>query len=271
MISTHHEPFVLGMYLDGIHLRSNYFKPTSIMVKYLQITVCLIAIISSNTSWCNIINVPDDYETIQDATENAEAYDTILVADGEYSRAAGFVYEPSPIWFIGDPNGETIIDLQGDRQVGFSTQYADINVENFIIRNGRSDGVLLRGCHGIIKNCYFKDLSAGIVVTERSGSVEIFNCKFEDIPWTLHLDLNNEESIITRNLFINCGIGIDISSREAALIENNTIVNLNTAILIRSYGASYFVKNNIISSCATGLLFSICMKKEKLMKSLLNI
>ncbi|MBC8342459.1 MAG: hypothetical protein H8E61_00580, partial [Bacteroidetes bacterium] len=38
-----------------------------------------------------IINVPDDHETIQDAIRNSENGDTLLVAPGRYNEAIDFI------------------------------------------------------------------------------------------------------------------------------------------------------------------------------------
>ncbi|MDP8239485.1 MAG: NosD domain-containing protein [Candidatus Hatepunaea meridiana] len=223
--------------------------------RFIQFLTLNLILCICTPSLGDIIHVPDDYETIQEATENAENGDTIMVAPGEYPRAAGFVHEPSPIWFIGDPNHETIIDLGGDRHNGFSSQYARIFVENFVIRNnsGGRPGVGLFRTHGEVRNCIFQELSVAIVINEGSALIE--SCKFDNNTWNLRLDLNEDQTIIRKNRISNCGIGIDIGRGRSAVIENNTLVGSNTAIVIRAYGANYVIRDNIISFCTSGIAF----------------
>ncbi|MDP8239571.1 MAG: T9SS type A sorting domain-containing protein [Candidatus Hatepunaea meridiana] len=217
--------------------------------RFIQFLTLNLILCICTPSLGDIIHVPDDYETIQEATENAENGDTIMVAPGEYPRAAGFVHEPSPIWFIGDPNHETIIDLGGDRHNGFSSQYARIFVENFVIRNnsGGRPGVGLFRTHGEVRNCVFQDLSVAITISEGSALVE--RCHFENNAWNTHLDLNEDETIFRYNFISECTFGIDIGYGRSALIENNTIVNTPNAIIVRGSEGLCHIRNNMVSGC----------------------
>ncbi|MFH0765957.1 MAG: hypothetical protein V2A61_06025, partial [Calditrichota bacterium] len=74
----------------------------------------LIAVLTAASVYADIINVPEDVETIQGGIDAAEEGDTVLVAPGEYVENVDF--QGKAIIVMGSPDdpGETVIDGGGN-------------------------------------------------------------------------------------------------------------------------------------------------------------
>jgi len=116
---------------------------------FSRITLSILALLliaSSTALYARIINVPDDFETIQAGIDDADDGDTVLVAPGEYEEnittaGKGNITIGSLTLTTGNPDfiAETIIDGGGNGQtVILSNMLRDARVllQGFTIRNG---------------------------------------------------------------------------------------------------------------------------------------
>ncbi|MDP8240671.1 MAG: T9SS type A sorting domain-containing protein [Candidatus Hatepunaea meridiana] len=117
-------------------------------MKLFQITLLTVLILSVNLQ-AEIINVPDDYETIQVAIDASEDGDTIQVEPGEYIENVDI--RRKEIVLIGNPDDPSKTVIDGDRQgsvVSISGSGENIKLTGFTIRNGYANdggGIYLRG------------------------------------------------------------------------------------------------------------------------------
>jgi hypothetical protein len=140
----------------------------------------------------DVIEVPGDYPTIQEAVNAASEGDTVLVAPDTYSgsqnRAISFL--GTNIYLVSEEGaGSTIIDCeQADRAFMFGTGETDVSiVDGFTIVNGdrqSSNGgaIYIYEASPTIRNCVFQQNAAdgaGAVLCLYSSST-ISNCTFLD-------------------------------------------------------------------------------------------
>ncbi|MBN2772813.1 MAG: right-handed parallel beta-helix repeat-containing protein [Prolixibacteraceae bacterium] len=158
----------------------------------------------------NTIKVPSQFATIQEAINNAQNGDTILVADGIYNEEINFNGYAADSVIIKSEFGpeNCIIDCQnGSYSAGFvfNSQDCKSTIEGFTIRNATWGIWAYAGSTPTIKNNIIEDCKMGI------------SCSSEALP------------VINSNLIKNCGGlgeggGIDLS-RSSAIVSNNIIIN----------------------------------------------
>ena len=134
-------------------------RPTSLTVTIPAATACLL--IAFANSEARILNVPEDFETIQRAIDAREADDTILVHPGEYNERldvrGGNLVLGSLTMITGDPAyiDSTIIDAQGEGPVvnlGYPLRMESRSIatlRGLTLRNGSSrelgGGIMIGG------------------------------------------------------------------------------------------------------------------------------
>ncbi|NQU05589.1 MAG: T9SS type A sorting domain-containing protein [Calditrichaeota bacterium] len=221
----------------------------------ISLTIINTAIIACSNLLAEIINVPDDFETIQEAVDNANDGDSILVAPGEYSQGASWMREPTDIYLIGSPNHQTIINTTEEerRTSCIYPQYADVTIENFVLLSDRS-GVSAGYNRMIIRNCVF--LGYHGVVTTGSRSLIIEDCVFESSGEALHISVRSNPSVIRRNLFKNYRFAIFNDSNVGVLLLNNTFVNCSYAFRTELGNHIDRIEGNIFLSGGIAVMLS---------------
>ena len=215
-----------------------------------------------------VIHVPEDFELISEAVDNAEDGDTIMVGPGVYRGGVGLLSEPQNLSIIGTPDMRTTwINLDFHE---FDDWYAiqldhenSINIENmvvegfeYLILGGRNVTVsvvkcVIRTFTGVavdtgstvtIENCIFdegEDTSYGISVGPASDMF-IKRCVF--IGHYSSVDFTNCTGVIENNLIINSTHGLTVfypvggGERQLPVILNNIFANCEFAVSLRDYG-----------------------------------
>ena len=107
--------------------------------KLLSVLV-LLALIASVEA--EVLDVPDDYETIQGAINAARNGDEVRVAEGEYTENVDF--DGKGITLTGDPEDPSTRIIDGDEDgsvvVFNSNEMRGSIIEGFTLRNGRAEG-----------------------------------------------------------------------------------------------------------------------------------
>ncbi len=161
------------------------------------VSACLLAALLSVSAYAGIINIPDDFETIQAGIDAAEHEDTVLVQPGEYVENIRFPYPLISITLASlhlttrDPEfiETTIIDGGGEDAVlyyndnqGPSRDNAHLRLDGLTIQNGHGSGLF---CHNenrtTIRHCVFKDnvgMGHRTAIFFEHGLNLIENCQF---------------------------------------------------------------------------------------------
>lgn len=127
-------------------------------MKYLVQVLTAILIISS-IGICQVINVPDDFETIQEAIDEAGNGTEIVVAEGVYEE--NIVFSEINIRLTGDPDDPSNVVIDGGEE-GSVVRIAQGNRDNTVLdgltlRNGNSDdngggGIYIRDSSPTLRN-----------------------------------------------------------------------------------------------------------------------
>jgi hypothetical protein len=220
-----------------------------------------------------ILRVPTDFSTITEAIKNAESGNWIILAPGIYYEKNIDINKAVTVsseWKLtGEESkiSETIIDA-GD-EILFNINADSIEISGLSIING--DHTLNISTNVKIMHNRFKDNLDGMSFESGGGGYVGYNYAENDRDDALDLDIvRNEDNkgsdiIVEHNTFINCNDdGIEIrlftypDQNIRYTIRNNIITGSNNAgIQLISYdlftGKSFYIHNNIISGCKTGL------------------
>lgn len=206
----------------------------------LHIYLILITIVASlfPFSNCNkekIINVPKDYNNIQDAIDAAEDGYRILVDEGIYNGTVEFKGKAIILQSLKGAN-DTFIDARGNGTAvsidSQSTGYTSI-LDGFTIFGGSSKtnggGISCSASSVTINNCIIKKNSA----QQNGGGIYLFKCLSADISYC-EIESNSAESgggvfcgasIVTFN---KCNITNNSATNGGGiLIDRSRTINLN--------------------------------------------
>ena len=209
----------------------------------------LLTLIFAMTAYAEVINVPDDHETIQGAIDAAEDGDTVLVAPGEYVENINF--EGKAIAVIGNPDdpGEVTIDGNADGSVVVFDHREDENsmLIGFTVANGDADqggGIFCNNqVSPLIKNVHIvgnQSADGGGIYSGQMSNPTLENVLFErneSSGWGGAVSVAGSvitirNSDILNNSAYNGGGGIYCSSNgivdyDYGTLRGNTITNVS--------------------------------------------
>ncbi|NQU06491.1 MAG: right-handed parallel beta-helix repeat-containing protein [Calditrichaeota bacterium] len=123
----------------------------------LLITIICTTLITCSNLSAEIINVPDDFETIQGAINESEDGDSILVSSGEYVENIDF--DGKDIVVIGDPDDPYSAVIDGDQNgsVALFTngESRDAILNGFLLLNGSGNRVNIGGQNWYVGGAVF--------------------------------------------------------------------------------------------------------------------
>ena len=217
----------------------------------LLFTVICITLISCSNLFADIINVPEDYETIQEAVDAAADGDTIQIAPGIYRETVWLVRSPNNLHFQGSGPQETIIDTEGLRGQGIQFQHVNAFIDGIQIRNGQPwmGVVAINADTASVTNCHFNNLGRGVSIGT-NATVVINNSIFIDCDTGVHEE-STDSCVVSRCLFIGGRIGIAYR-RIQNVVDRNTFVGCETAIRVSIGGGITMPRNNVIVDCERG-------------------
>ena len=186
-----------------------------------------------STASATTIYVPDNYSTIQDAIDNANPGDTIIVRDGTYYENINVTVENLT---IRSENGSANCILDGgDSGSGIILNADGVTIEGFTIRNSSWEGAGIK----VISN--FNTLINNNLLENYGG---------------IWLDSSSNNSITYNNISSNNWLGICLSSSSNNNITNNNIYSNNEGGIWLDSSSSNSVTYNNISS---NNWFGICL------------
>jgi len=206
---------------------------------------------SPNIMNVETINVPDDYQKIQWAIDNASAGDTILVASGTYYEN---VVITKPVTLKGAGSDITIIDGGGTR-AGVKIPADNVSISGFTIRNS-GDGIHLYLCNGVIvsDNKITSNKYDGIYAQNVSGNIirdnTITSNGFGGLFTEYSSDNTVSDNVITSNAYD--GVYLYYSSNNT--VNGNTITShINWPAISLEWSDGNTVNNNMLSSNELGI------------------
>ena len=181
----------------------------------------------------NIINVPEDYSTIQEAINKAKKGQTIKVAPGIYNENITLKEEVN---VIGAKAESTIINGGGRENVVLAEKDVTriTKISGFTIRDSGEDkaGIKCEYSSPVIENNIFTKNSYGVFAGENSSpliSGNVFEWNSNGIL-VYHSPKNassdNSETIIIRNVIVHNKHGINVNDSRAKITSN--VISYNT-------------------------------------------
>ncbi len=248
-----------------------------VLVMLIASTVILPTITVISEELKNDIVVPRDYQTIQEAIDNANPGDSILVWSGIYQENIHIYQGKNNIQIIGNYSDRPVID--GGRNCDVVKIVANnIILSNFYIRmSGElSNGISIRAQGIQIENCCITNNFQGIFINSQvSFNINISDCEIvNNSYWGILIEdncnditINNSVisqnkngitakdsqliSIIDNQINENDWIGVAIEGKSSHdnLIDSNDIINNDIGIYFWCSGRNNIVSgNNIIDN-----------------------
>ena len=120
-------------------LKKSSKRPSKLRYFYFTGTLAVVFIISSPCRcYCDVLYVPEDYETIQDAVDNAADGDTIQLVEGEFNEQISISRDPASSSFFGSVEGETIWTSDDERNYPIlAVQHSELTVRRITFRDSQ--------------------------------------------------------------------------------------------------------------------------------------
>ncbi len=211
----------------------------------MKTAIILLTLILALASYAEVINVPDDHETIQGAIDASEDGDTVLVAPGEFIENIDF--DGKAIAVIGNPDdpSETVIDgdANGSSVVVFRNEEGENSVlRGFTIWNGLTDwggGIYCNETNPSLSNLIVQEnratRSGGGIYCTNSIDMIIRNCSI----------LSNVAEDEEEDHNVGGGIVITASNAllEQVIIANNLAENYGGGLWVGGYTSNVTIIN----------------------------
>jgi len=249
----------------------------SFIISCLLLTVLLTGQKTSVKANPNIIHVPTDYPTIQDAINQATSGDTIFVHNGTYYE---HVIIDKSVSLIGEKRNATIIDGEDTGSV-IHIVANNVYLSNFTIQNGgkglsgngifidhssdnnishntianSTDGIyLFYSTRNTLFNNTASDNKYGIILRSSSDN-RIYGNTAPDNKYGIALYSSSNNEVHGNNAYRNKFNAIYLNSSNNNLISSNNISNNNEGIRL-DFSNNSVISGNIISNNDYGIRLS---------------
>ncbi len=220
----------------------------------MKTAVVLLTLILAIATFAEVINVPDDFETIQGAIDASEDGDTVLVQPGEYVENINF--DGKAIAVIGNPDDPSEVIIDGDANdhsvVVFRNEEGRNTVlSGFTIQNGTTDyggGIYCNGAGPTLQYLFITNN-----VTLRNGGG--IYCTQGASP--IITDVHIFENIASSGGGLTCNDGADVTvlntsiSRNRARDDAGGVQLSNSQLTMRNI----VIDNNSVSDVGGGFTF----------------
>jgi parallel beta-helix repeat protein len=218
-------------------------------------TLLLVFGLFSATAFCSTIHVPQGYPTIQQAIDNAQNGDTIIVAPGTYVENIYFKGKDVLVQSSGGP-ALTIIDgNQADSAVNFVSQEGSgAVIDGFTVTNGTSPhggGVYVHGASPTVKNNIIAGNSfVGMYIMDGTGVSVSGNVVENNVDSGIYCygEFSLVDNVIRNNG--HSGIFMQYAGTD---IMNNVISNNTAEGLYAEHSKLNIVQNEIRGNKSTGI------------------
>ena len=191
------------------------------------------------------IYVPDDYESIQQAIDNANDGDTIIVRDGIYYENVKIDKSVT----LKSENGSANCIIDGSKRGNVVTVIANgVVIDGFTVRNSSWGwwvsyaGIFIVSDCNVIKNNNISNNGDGISLWDSSNN-KLTSNRVENNSWGgIHL-YESSNNIITNNKVENNGNGILLDESNNNTITNNTMTKNKYNFHISGWKLSHFIQS----------------------------
>ncbi|MEM4713767.1 MAG: NosD domain-containing protein [Candidatus Bathyarchaeia archaeon] len=194
---------------------------------------------SSGKAVASAVRTVSPGESIQEAINNANEGDVIVVMPGTYQEWPIIVNKTLTI--VGKDLESTILDGAGEANVTFHIIANNVAIENFTIQNmDTSFSVqgtairIYRVTNITVNKIIVRNAYRGIELLS-SNSTKITRCKISNSTWGIHLHEGSVNNVFVGNTIMNNSIGIYIADAESqynVLYHNNFINNTGQASVL---------------------------------------
>jgi len=231
-----------------------------VCIRALVLIICFLSIIlplyQIKPVYSITIHVPADYDTIQEAVDNAIAGDTIRVAPRTYYEHIAVI---KSLTIIGEDPLTTIVDGTANGTVFDLDEVSNVCIANFTIRNAGKSHNAIALTRAIAANDYHQIVN-NIIATSQYGvfasysrSNTIFNNTFISNAFG-GICLNRADSLnITANTIVDSAYGIKMTSTLNADIIGNTFSQTSYAIHITASSTGTKIRHNLITGKMAGV------------------
>lgn len=191
-----------------------------------------------------VIYVPEDFASIQDAINNASSGATIIVANGTYNE---FLTINKPLTLLGQGSDVTIIDGNG-AAYAISITADNVTIEDLTVTNTGTGpnlyGVQATECNGVIINdTEIAETNTGLTVSFVDNSVFSGNIITNNANGVYVVYSN--DNVFSNNIIQNNSEGINIYYSNNNVFSGNTFSNNAEGVFIYSPSSmNYFYHNN---------------------------
>ena len=238
-------------------------------------------------TWANAFAMAD-FTT--DVTTNAEAGDVYYLMDGAYTPGAtwsnaGHGTAVAAISIIGVKTGTTNEDgavVESDYSYGGDRPVIDMEanawsvgdywaVKNLDITSTSAFSILGAG-NFMVQNCKVYNTNTNIAIVNTAAGGKVLDCEAQsagDVAIQLNasslligcyvhdsakgLVMGSVPIYVVNNIFDECDIGIEVSSRNRCLITGNTIYGSDTIGISGTTAVGCIIINNILDACVVGV------------------
>jgi len=219
---------------------------------FFEILLCL-----HTTLFCAVINVPKDFEIIQEAIDEAKKGDTILVSQGVYYEN---IRMKDGLTLEGVDVEHTIISDSGKGPPGPIVELScDCTLKNFTITGARGAGVghtvvVLNGNPKILNNIIHGNSYTAIGVHSQVSKVSVYiagNIVSDNGgAGVSSLGVGVTVNIVNNKIFGNNNLGVVALDGSTIFVKRNEIRENGVGIVAKTGGRAY-VDNNIIDNNKT--------------------
>ena len=213
---------------------------TSLMILCLLFALVLIGCRNPVRADLDVIYVPKDYPTIQEAINHANSGDTIFVNTGTYYE--NLIVNKS-ISLIAEDRDSTIIDGSANGSV-ISVKANDVDINGFTIQNSGSvdsdSGIYINSTGNNIIHNTITNNKNGIYLYHSNSNVISDNNASSNSWYGIYLYYSNNNMISRNNASSNYNDGIYLYCSNHNTIANNKAYSNNNGIYL------YYSSNNVI-------------------------
>lgn len=247
-------------------LRESHLR--KLFLQYL--CVLILMSVGWRIAWADILSVPSNYATIQQAIDAATSGDTVLVAPGAYVENINFLGKAITVQSQSGPEITTITGSFDEAIVRFSSgEGIDSKLEGFTLQFGVGGGIVIYSSSPTVSNNRITNASAcngwGIRVNYGSPIIKGNLIKHKS-PTTcewgfgngIELYFTSTPEILDNSISDNRGAGMYLFAAGTPLIRNNIINgNMGSGIEMGNSSNPVIVQNLIYGNRGSGIYWLV--------------